>query len=156
MEVYYASSCALIEDKEFSIKVNEIVKSLGFDIYIPATNDSINNKTNNPTPQMIYKADVDRLRSCNILLVNINGGHQDGTIFEVGAVCMFNEYNDRKKIIIPFTRNQRLLDTQVHNGIASASVNHLVLGGLEKWSNIDGLLTFEQAINKLKELKNEG
>lgn len=159
MKVYYASSCAQIEDKLFSIKVNQIVSDLGFEIYTPATNDSINDKRNNPTPSMIYDADMDRLKHCDILLVNINGGHQDGTIFEVGAVCFSNElkqiYKINPTLIIPFTRNQRLLDTQLHNGLASASVNHLVLGGLEKWSGVDGLLTFEQAIERLQEIKND-
>lgn len=155
IKVYYASSCSQIEDKLFSERVNKEISDMGFDIYTPATNDSINDKRNNPTPEMIYDADMDRLKHCDILLVNINGGHQDGTIFEVGAVCNHNEENYDKKLIIPFTRNQRLLDTQIHNGIASASVNHLVLGGLEKWSNVKGLLTYEQAIERLKEVKND-
>lgn len=154
IKVYYASSCSQIEDKLFSELVNEDISEMGFDIYTPATNDSINDKRNNPTPAMIYDADMDKLEDCGILLVNINGGHQDGTIFEVGAICLRNQYNELFGInpvpIIPFTRNQRLLDTQIHNGLASASVNHLVLGGLEKWSDVKGLLTYEQALERLK------
>lgn len=159
MKVYYASSCSQIEDKEFSIKVNKEVASLGFEVYTPATNDSINDKRNNPTPRMIYDADMDRLQECDILLVNINGGHQDGTIFEIGAICLRNEYNEIFNLgeieIIPFTRNQRLLDTQIHKGIASASVNHLVFGGVEKWSHHERLLTYEEAIERLKEISED-
>lgn len=159
MKVYYASSCALIEDKEFSIKVNGDISSLGLDVYTPATNDSINDKRNNPTPRMIYDADMDRLQECDILLVNINGGHQDGTIFEIGAICLRNEGNALLGLdiveIIPFTRNQRLLDTQIHKGIASASVNHHVFGGVEKWSHHERLLTYEEALERLKEFINE-
>lgn len=159
IKVYYASSCSQIEDKLFSERVNKDISNMGFDIYTPATNDSINDKRNNPTPAMIYDADMDKLGDCGILLVNINGGHQDGTIFEVGAICVRNEFitefGANPIPIIPFTRNQRLLDTQIHNGLASASVNHLVLGGLEKWPGVKGLLTYEQALEKLKEYLDE-
>ncbi len=155
IKVYYASSCSQIEDKLFSERVNKDISNMGFEIYTPATNDSINDKTNNPTPKMIYKADMDKLQDCGILLVNINGGHQDGTIFEVGAICYGNElkkmFNIEPTLIIPFTRNQRLLNLQISNGLASASVNALVQGGFEEWSNgVKGLLTYEQALEELR------
>lgn len=154
IKVYYASSCSQIEDKLFSEQVNKDISDMGFDIYTPATNDSINDKRNNPTPEMIYDADMERLKHCNILLVNINGGHQDGTIFEVGSICYGNELKDlfdiKPTLIIPFTRNQRLINLQTYDGLASASVNALVYGGIKKWSNVKGLLTYEQALERLK------
>lgn len=58
-----------------------------FEVYAPALNKSINDKSNNPTPEMIYNQDVDNLLSSDVVVVNYTGGDADGTILELGMLA---------------------------------------------------------------------
>lgn len=57
-----------------------------YDVYAPALNKAINDKSNNPTPKMIYQQDVDNLRSADVVVVNYTGGDSDGTVLEMGLL----------------------------------------------------------------------
>lgn len=57
-----------------------------YEVYAPALNKAINDKANNPTPQMIYEQDVEQLLSSDILVVNYTGGDADGTVLEIGIL----------------------------------------------------------------------
>src|SRR5699024_12111050 len=63
-----------------SIRIAEEMEKLGFEVYAPARNKAINDKSNNPTPQMIYEQDVERLLEADIIVMNLTGGDSDGTI----------------------------------------------------------------------------
>ncbi|MDE9798908.1 nucleoside 2-deoxyribosyltransferase [Staphylococcus delphini] len=133
-KIYLAHSIATKAEAEDSIRVANELRKLGFDVYAAAENKTINDKSNNPTPRDIYEHDTEAINNCDIFVVNLNGGSQDGTISEIGYVAGLNESSKHKmKIIIAYTSNARLLNTQTYNGLASASVNHLVLGMIYNW-----------------------
>lgn len=73
----------------------------------------------------------------DIFVVNLTGGHQDGTISEIGLVAGLNERGANIPIVA-FTTNTRLLQPQHYWNIPSASANHLVLGMIEKHGTFVG------------------
>src|SRR5690625_1160874 len=99
--------------------------------------------------------------SSDIFVVNLSGGHQDGTISEIGVVAGVNEMRSMwaKEYdvqytgipIIAYTSNARLLQPQFYEGIPSASANHLVLGMIECWGGFCG--DEEAMLNRLKRLE---
>ena len=131
------------------------------DIFVPAV-QPFNDKANGePTPRDIYKGDIERLRESNIALFNLTGGLQDGTNSEIGVVTGMNEsivsemighkldfdiFETRESwdkalrelLIVTFAYStaSRVPNPQHFYGIASASVNHLILGMLDEWGII--------------------
>lgn len=106
-----------------------------YDVYAPALNKAINDKSNNPTPQMIYEQDVERLLDSDIVVVNYTGGDADGTVLELGLLA--GMFESAKKIatlptVFAYSSNQRAIIPQLHNGIASGKLNHMVLGAIDK------------------------
>ena len=141
-KVYLAHSISTRGEYDDSKRVANEIRSLGYEVYAAAENDSINDKTNNPTPIDIYNGDVSEILSSDIFVVNLSGGHQDGTISEIGLVSGVNEerYDSGKTTIpiIAYTSNARLLQPQHYHGMASACANHLVLGMVDKWGEFVG------------------
>lgn len=161
MKVYLAHSIATTAEKKDSIRVANEIRKLGFEVYAAAENNTINDKSNNPTPTDIYNADVSELLNSDILVVNLTGGLQDGTISEIGVVAGYNEnmrwinvsMGDKPRKIIAYTSNERLLQPQHYKDIPSASANHLVLGMIDKWGKFAG--TEQDMLKVLKDLKQE-
>ncbi|WP_019166014.1 nucleoside 2-deoxyribosyltransferase [Staphylococcus delphini] len=138
-KVYLAHSIATKAEAEDSIRVANELRKLGYDVYAAAENKTINDKTKDPTPQDIYEHDTTEINDCDIFVVNLNGGSQDGTVSEIGYVAGLNENREYiPKPIVAYTSNARLLNTQTHDGLASASVNHLVLGMINYWGGFVG------------------
>lgn len=159
-KVYLAHTISTRAEFEDSKRVADEIRALGFDVYAAAENASINDKSNEPKPIDIYNGDVSEILSADIFVVNISGGHQDGTISEVGVVAGINEIveniratssviGDELIPIIAYSSNARLLQPQTYKGIPSASANHLVLGMVEKWGEFVG--TEEKMLAKLRE-----
>lgn len=165
-KVYLAHSISTTGEYNDSKRVAEEIRALGFDVYAAAENDSINDKSNEPTPEDIYKADVGEIMRSDIFVVNLNGGHQDGTISEIGIVSGINETEQEHECIeamvngdsylpsparipiVAYTSNARLLQPQFSDGIPSASANHLVKGMIDRWGTFVG-----NEDNMLKELE---
>lgn len=158
-KIYLAHPISTTGEFNDSIRVAEEMEKMGFIVYAAARNASINDKSNEPTPLDIYRADMSELLTSDIVVVNLTGGHADGTITEIGAVAGYNEskndyYGDlphsfRGLIsMIAYTSNARLQRPQFYKGIPSASANHLTLGAIERWGEFVGS---EQAmLEKLK------
>src|SRR5699024_8007247 len=132
-----------------SKRVAERIRALGYEVYVASDNDAINDKTNNPSPLDIYEGDISEIMACDIFVVNITGGLQDGTISEIGFVAGVNEVvenvNEHTDVmgaelipIIAYTSNARLLHPQFSDGIPSASANHLVKGMIDRWGEWAG------------------
>ena len=140
------------------------IRELGFEVYAAAENNEINDKSNDPTPLDIYNADIDRVKECDIFVVRISGGNEDGTISEIGMVAGWNErlveqsikIKDMKPIkIIAYTTNERLKQPQFWNGIASGGFNHLVAGMFDKWGVfVGGEKEMLEYLEGLKDEKN--
>src|SRR5690606_1013130 len=92
MKVYLAHPISTRGEFNDSKRVAKLIRELGFEVYAAAENASINDKSNDPTPTDIYDADMSELLDSDIVVVNLTGGHADGTITEVGAVAGFNEW----------------------------------------------------------------
>ena len=155
MKVYLAHPISTTGEFGDSLRVADEIRSLGYKVYAAALNDSINDKTNDPTPKDIYVADIKELLSSHIVVVNLTGGLQDGTITEVGVVAGWNEatfeydpYHYERIEIVAYTSNARLLQPQFHKGIPSAGANHLTLGAVEKWGKFVG--TEEAMLEELR------
>lgn len=121
-----------------------------YEVYAPALNKAINDKANNPIPQMIYEQDVEQLLSADIVVINYTGGDADGTVMELGMLAgMFEANSDSIPIVLAYSSNKRALQPQIHNGIASGKLNHMVLGAIDKhfiWFNSE-----DEVIECLKE-----
>src|SRR5699024_5316710 len=144
MKVYLAHSISTTGEFVDSKRVANNIRDIGYDVYVASENDSINDKSNEPTPLDIYNGDIDEIINADIFVVNLSGGLQDGTISEIGFVAGWNEMlevSDRyieglahnTIPIIAYTSNARLLQPQFSDGIPSASANHLVKGMIDKW-----------------------
>lgn len=158
-KVYLAHSLSDTANKKDSIRVANRIRELGYDVTAVAENAAINNKANNPTPIDIYENDVTALLNSDIVVVNLSGNLQDGTVTEIGAVAGFNEHlswfntNQTPIKIIGYTSNERLAQPQHHKGIPSASANHLTLGAIETWGEFVG--SEDNMIEKLTQLLNK-
>ncbi len=157
-KIYLAHSISTTGEFDDSIRVANEIRALGYEVYAAAENSAINDKTNDPTALDIYVGDVSEILSCDIFVVNLSGGHQDGTISEVGIVAGRNEivvphleYEVATIPIIGYTSNARLAQPQFHKGIPSAHANHLVLGMIERWGNFVG--GESEMLDKLSELR---
>jgi len=143
-EVYLAGSISRLCEQQWHSKISNELIGMGFTTYAPAENKSINDKTNAPRPVDIYDGDVAKLFSCDILLAELHGGQENGTIWECGWVSCYNAMIERFGLDIPkkemyfYTSNTRILNNMEWKGIPSASMNHLVLGGFEKWGDFLG------------------
>ena len=136
-KLYYATSISTTGESVDSIRIANNLRQIGYEVYAAAENKSINDKSNDPTPDDIYDGDVSEILTSDVFIVNLTGGHQDGTISEIGLVAGWNEsrksFGPKFQIpIIAFTTNTRLLQPQNYWNIPSASANHLVLGMIER------------------------
>ena len=131
-KLYYATNISTTGESVDSIRIANNLRQLGYEVYAAAENKSINDKSNDPTPADIYDGDVSEILTSDIFVVNLTGGHQDGTISEIGLVAGLNERGANIPIVA-FTTNTRLLQPQHYWNIPSASANHLVLGMVEKY-----------------------
>lgn len=162
-KVYLASGISDKARKRYQKEVAEKIEALGYEVYAASRNDSINDKSNNPTPLDIYNGDIDRIKECDIFVVCISGGNEDGTLSEIGMVAGWNEYynfstskiareiyGDETIKIIAYTTNERLMQPQFWNGIPSGGFNHLVAGMISRWGVFVG--TEEDMLARMKEL----
>lgn len=159
-KVYLAHSISTKGEFEDSKRVANELRALGYDVYAAAENDSINDKANEPTVEDIYNGDVSEIMGADIFVVNLSGGHQDGTISEVGFVAGWNEQammlggeGGDLIDIIGYSSNSRLAQPQFHKGIPSAHANHLVLGMIERNGEfVGGEGAMLERLGKLKEV----
>lgn len=137
-KVYLAGGISDTDRKAAQKVIAGKIREIGYEVYCAAENDSINDKSNDPTPVDIYNGDIDRVKESDIFVVRISGGNEDGTLSEIGMVAGWNEglrhcgQND-KITIVAYTTNERLMQPQFWNGIASGGFNHLVAGMIDKW-----------------------
>ena len=165
-KIYLAHSISTKAEFKDSIRVANEIRDLGYEVYAAAENNSINDKSNDPTPIDIYEGDISEIMKCDIFVINLSGGLQDGTISEIGFVAGLNESVNRLRLrtlkeynvfhevrliqIIAYTSNARLLQPQFSAGIPSASANHLVLGMIDKWGGFVG--SEKEMLNALPEV----
>lgn len=124
--------------KEITTEEDDVMGTVNepkYDVYAPALNKEINDKSNNPTPQMIYEQDVENLLSADVVVINYTSGRAHGTLLEIGLLAGMYE-SAKKEGTLPkvfvYSSNKRMLQPQFWNGIASEGGNHMVFGAIEK------------------------
>src|SRR5699024_10690992 len=90
-KIYYATPIATTGESVDSIRIANNLRQLSYEVYAAAENKIINDKSNDPTPADIYDGDVSEILTSDLFIVNLTGGHQDGTISEIGLVAGLNE-----------------------------------------------------------------
>ena len=154
MKVYLAHPISTTGEFNDSIRVANRIKELGYEIYAPALNDKINDKSNNPAPSDIYNQDIDELLSADIVVINYTGGDADGTVFELGLLSGLVEAGDEGvPTALVYSSNARALQPQHHNGIASGKLNHMVLGAIDEHFKWVG--TEDNMIEELRKVNDE-
>lgn len=157
-QIYLAHAISNTADFNDSKRVANNLRKEGYLVKVASENKAINDKSNDPTPFEIYDNDIADIKASDIVVVNLNGGQQDGTISEVGFTSGYNEaFKDIKenvpgwlykeilkymeldrRRIIAYTSNARVLQPQFHKDVASAHLNHLVLAMAEYWGEFVG------------------
>lgn len=103
------------------------------DIYAAALNDSINDKSNNPTPLDIYNADIDQVLESDVFIYTISGAGEDGTQFESGVVCGANDtrlvYNSDISEIMDMIQSGKLTPEQTVDALAEIKRDYIELLG---------------------------
>lgn len=154
--IYLAHPISTTGEFNDSKRVANELRALGYEVYVASENDSINDKSNDPTPINIYYGDIPEIKTSTIFVVNVSGGLQDGTISEIGFVAGRNDaYADvgREDMVIPiyaYTSNARLIRPQFSDGVPSASANHLVKGMIDRWG--EWLGDEQTMLKRMKEL----
>ena len=123
---------APISNTGFVMYVNRVaglLRDIGYEVYSAIEDESINDKTNDPSPEQIFNNDLKGILQADIFLFLETGGIQIGTHVELGIVLGRISMGDDIKLI-GFTNNQRLENPQIKDGYPSASMNHLALGGV--------------------------
>lgn len=139
IKIYLAHPISTTGEFNDSIRVANRIENLHkngvqlYNVYAPARNKTINDKSNNPTPEMIYNQDVDNLLNADIVIINYTGGDADGTVLELGMLAGMYETGatDLPEVYV-YSSNKRALQPQHHHGVASGKLNHMVLGAVDK------------------------
>lgn len=155
MKLYICHPISTTGEFNDSIRVAQRIEQLHndgeqkYEVYAPALNKEINDKSNNPTPEMIYEQDVDNLVSADVVVINYTSGRSHGTLLEIGLLA--GMYESAKKDgtlpkVFVYSSNKRMLQPQFWNGIASEGANHMVLGAIEKhfvWCESEDEMLYE-------------
>src|SRR5699024_6898767 len=66
VKIYYATSIATQGETLDSIRVANNLRNLGYEVYVASEIKSINDKSNNPTPEDIFNGDIYEILSSEI------------------------------------------------------------------------------------------
>lgn len=137
--VYLAGPISTEGDVMYMLYLAEELRNLGYHVHAPHEDDSINDKTNDPSADDIFANDTDAIDISDIVVLVESGREQVGTHMEAGKIIERIEQGAPLELVV-FTSNYRVEDTQIEDGKASASVNHYALGGYKRAGTwIDGM-----------------
>src|SRR5699024_147418 len=130
--IYLAAPISTEGDKMYVEYLAKELRNIGYAVYSPIEDESINNKSNNPKAEDIFDNDNEGIDKADIFLVVETGREQVGTHTELGGELALIRKGLSDRELISFTNNFRLNEPQIQNGIPSASANHYALGGVWK------------------------
>lgn len=144
--VYLAAPISTDGDIMYVNHLASELRNIGYNVYSPIEDESINDKSRNPQSTDIYGNDTSGIDNADIVLVVESGREQVGTHVELGKVLKAIENGSNVKLIA-FTNNKRLQSPQIEDGLPSASMNAFAYGGIKQhgtWvsGGTDGLLTY--------------
>lgn len=104
MTVYLAHGISDRANFHDSLRIAQEIESIKttdgsqkFEVYAPAGNKKINDKSNNPTPIDIYDEDMKRLDSHDVVVANYTGVNSLGTLLEISTLGAY--YQKVKQIV---------------------------------------------------------
>jgi nucleoside 2-deoxyribosyltransferase len=139
----------------YNIALGRRIRELGFDVYCPNENASINDKSRTDiTPERVYSADIEELMSANIFLCQV--AEDSGTMWEAGFMdCLARHVDPNRYLgVIGLATDIRLATspdprkTGVDN--QAWALNAFMSGGLK--SSLGVYLNEELLFKKLKSL----
>jgi len=98
MRIYIAGPLFSQGELEFNLIVNEHLKNLGFETFLPQKDghklaDLISNDEKTSAIKMIFYRDIEEIKKCDILLFIMDGRVPDeGACFELGVAYSLNKY----------------------------------------------------------------
>lgn len=152
--IYLAAPISTEGDVMYVNRLATELRNLGYHVYSPIEDETINDKTKNPTAEDIFNNDNDGIDSADIFLAVETGREQVGTHTELGGELALLRKGVSDRELIVFTNNFRLNNPQIQNGIPSASANHYTMGGVwEHGTFIEGMT--EGLLRYMKERKSK-
>lgn len=156
MKIYLGGPMFSYADVQNNLRLAKKLRDVGFEVYCPNENDSINDKTRNDiTAEKIYKADVEMLEESNVFLCQV--AEDSGTMWEAGYMDCLSKYVNSNKYMgaIGLATDIRLktIPDPKKCGIDNQSmyINQFIIGGLKLSL---GVYTDEdQLIIKLKNIE---
>lgn len=136
MKVYLGGSMFTKADIDNNLRLAQIIRSYGIDVYCPNENSEINDKaTAVVSSEDIYRSDIQELESCNVFICQVS--EDAGTMWEAGYMDCLHKNVDANKYfgtigLATDIRLQTMPDPQ-KSGVDNQAmyINSLVVGGLK-------------------------
>ncbi len=136
MKLYLGGPMFDIPNVRYNIALAGRIRSLGYDVYCPNENASINDKTRTDiTPENVYSADMNALLASNIFLCQVS--EDSGTMWEAGYMdCLSRNVDPTKYLgVIGLATDIRLhtVPDPAKTGVDNQAwaINALIIGGLK-------------------------
>lgn len=154
IKIYLAGPMFEEADVMYNLGLAQTLREAGFEVYCPNENMSINDKTqSNITPEKIYRADIDELRTCQVLLCRLCD--DPGAMWEAGYMdCLSQTYPEQycgciglttdSRWSTPYNPNLQRADSQCYY------FNGFVIGGLNLSLGVH--YSVQSVVRRLKEL----
>jgi nucleoside 2-deoxyribosyltransferase len=152
MKIYLGGPMFTAADIHYNLALTTRLRSLGFGVYCPNENSSINDKTRSDlTGEAIYRADIAELKSSNVFLCQV--AEDSGTMWEAGYMdCLAQNVDPNRYLGSIGLATDIRLQTQpdaTKSGPDNQAfyINQFVAGGLKLSLGI--YLTEERLIDRL-------
>ena len=157
-KIYLANGLFGVADRMYNEVIYDALVKMGFEVYAPQKNLSINDKKASAGSKPIYQGDTDKLKWCDIAVCVLDG--QDlGVATEIGYLAAYNEFHQNKKLIIGIYTDCRdasktmseAKNNDMKKGVAESQysyINLYTIGAIKKYGVVVDSL--EATINYLK------
>lgn len=148
-KIYLANGLFNESDLMYNEKIYNELIALGYDVYAPQKNASINDKTASATSIPIYEGDTAKLKEADILVAVLDGIVIDpGVASEVGWVAGWNESDNEEKLILGLytdtrdfskTHSENKDANSISNGVGESQysyVNLYTVGCCKKYGKV--------------------
>jgi nucleoside 2-deoxyribosyltransferase len=136
MKIYLGGPMFDLPNVRYNLDLAKRIRTLGYDVYCPNENASINDKTRTDiTPERVYQADVDELIDANIFLCQV--AEDSGTMWEAGFMDCLARHVDAARYlgVIGLATDIRLATSPDPRKIGADNqawaINAFVSGGLK-------------------------
>lgn len=162
MKIYLAGS--MFSEAEIAARLHEAKmireRLKDIELYSPIEQPFNENKSSLPTPQDIYNGDIDAIKNCDVIVVDLGCWYDQGVMIELGVAAGLNEsMNDdadlsNKGIYIIGHLSDIRVPTANQYPVPSFGYNHLALAVVERYGvvlpNMEAVVKELERINELR------